>query len=127
MSQLDELVQTPETLLALEPEELALLVLRDIIASSGIPNGYNYSLDSRIARSLFRRRSWRLGLAGIVWMSRPVTRTASGIFLRDKNEVTNWRSHQAQPFLPGSDATPPPPPLQDRAESVVSVRPGSNR
>jgi len=31
MTQLDELVQIPETLLALEPEELALLVLRDII------------------------------------------------------------------------------------------------
>ena len=49
MAQLDELAQTPETLLALEPEELALLVLRELIVQEkqqhvGPPNRHNFSM-----------------------------------------------------------------------------------
>ena len=49
MPQLDQVAESPETLLALEPEELALLVLHEVIAqekqpSSGRPNRHNFSL-----------------------------------------------------------------------------------
>ena len=48
MTQLDQLAQTPEPLLALEPEELALLVLREVIAREkqrvfGPPQRYAFS------------------------------------------------------------------------------------
>ena len=49
MARLDQLAEKPDTLLALEPEELALFVLEEIIEqerhrSSGLPNQYNFCL-----------------------------------------------------------------------------------